>query len=38
MREQCLDRYPVDAERAKPATTIIDKPPTVEPALPGWPE
>jgi hypothetical protein len=39
MREQCLDRYPLNAEqRTKLATTVIDKPPTVEPALPGWPE
>jgi hypothetical protein len=39
MRQRCLDRYPLDAvERAALATTVIDKPPTVEPALPGWPE
>jgi len=39
MREQCLGRYPLNAEQRKTiATTVIDKPPTVEPALPGWPE
>jgi hypothetical protein len=39
MRQRCLDRYPLDAaERAARATTVIETPPTVEPALPGWPE
>jgi hypothetical protein len=38
MRRQCLDRYPADAaERAKLATTVIETPPSVEPAVPGWP-
>ncbi|WP_319452980.1 MULTISPECIES: hypothetical protein [unclassified Mycobacterium] len=39
MRQQCLDRYPLNADqRAKMATTVVDNPPTVEPAVPGWPE
>lgn len=39
MRQQCLDQYPLNAEQRKAiATTVIDKPATVEPALPGWPE
>jgi hypothetical protein len=39
MRQQCLAQYPLNAEqRMVIATTIIDAPPTVEPALPGWPE
>jgi hypothetical protein len=39
MRKQCLDRYPLNTEQRKAiATTVLDKPPTVEPALPGWPE
>ncbi|KAA0080738.1 hypothetical protein CIW52_24535 [Mycolicibacterium sp. P9-64] len=39
MRQQCLAQYPLNAEQRKAiATTVIDKPPTVEPALPGWPE
>jgi hypothetical protein len=39
MRQQCLDRYPLDAaQRATRATTVIDTAPPVEPALPGWPE
>jgi hypothetical protein len=39
MRQQCLAQYPLNAEQRRAiATTIIDKPPTVEPALPGWPE
>ena len=39
MRQQCLDRYPLDpAQRANRATTALDTPPPVEPALPGWPE
>jgi hypothetical protein len=39
MRQQCLAQYPLNAEQRKAiATTVVDKPPTVEPALPGWPE
>jgi hypothetical protein len=38
MRQQCLAQYPLNAEQRKAiATTVLDKPPTVEPALPGWP-
>jgi hypothetical protein len=38
MRRDCLDRYPLNvAERAARATTVIDTPPAVEPAVPGWP-
>ncbi|MHC9294197.1 hypothetical protein ACRCUN_17170 [Mycobacterium sp. LTG2003] len=38
MRQVCLDRYPMNAaEREKLATTVIDNPPPVEPATPGWP-
>ena len=37
MRQQCLDRYPLDAEqRAQRATTVLDHRPPVEPAVPGW--
>jgi hypothetical protein len=36
--ESTLERYPLDAEqRLKLATTVLDTPPTVEPAAPGWP-
>jgi hypothetical protein len=39
MRQQCLAQYPLNAEQRKAiATTVIDKPPAVKPALPGWPE
>lgn len=39
MRQQCLDRYPLDAEqRAQRATTVLDHRPLVEPAVPGWPD
>jgi hypothetical protein len=39
LRQQCLRQYPLNAEQRKAiATTVIDKPPTVKPALPGWPE
>jgi hypothetical protein len=39
MRQECLDRYPVDAtQRFKLATTVLDSPPPVEPATPGWPD
>jgi hypothetical protein len=39
MRQQCLAQYPLNAEQRKAiATTVIDAPPAVKPALPGWPE
>jgi hypothetical protein len=39
MRQQCLSRYPLNAEQRKAiATTVIDSPPPVKPAFPGWPE
>jgi hypothetical protein len=39
MRQQCLERYPAGAEvRFKLATTVLDSPPQVEPAKPGWPD
>lgn len=39
MRQQCLDSYPVNAaDRTKQATTVLDSPPAVQPAQPGWPE
>ncbi|MUM16524.1 hypothetical protein BI330_09040 [Mycobacterium sp. CBMA 623] len=38
-RQQCIDHYPLDrAQRTKLATTILDAPPPVEPAQPGWPQ
>jgi hypothetical protein len=38
MRQQCLDQSPLNAEQRKAiATTVVDKPPVVQPALPGWP-
>ncbi len=39
MRQQCLAQYPLNAEQRKAiATTVIDSPPAVKPAVPGWPE
>jgi hypothetical protein len=39
MRQQCLDQYPLDAaKRTARATTVVETPPPVDPALPGWPE
>jgi hypothetical protein len=39
MRQQCLAQYPLNAEQRKAiATTVLDAPPQVKPALPGWPE
>jgi hypothetical protein len=39
MRQQCLAQYPLNAEQRKAiATTVVDAPPAVKPALPGWPE
>jgi hypothetical protein len=39
MRQQCLARSPLNAEQRKAiATTVIDSPPTVKPAFPGWPD
>ncbi len=39
MRQRCLDRYPLDAaQRAARAQTTLVKPPTVNPATPGWPD
>jgi hypothetical protein len=39
MRQQCLAQYPLNAEQRKAiATTVIDAPPTVKPAFPGWPD
>lgn len=38
MRQQCLERYPLNAaERAQRATTVLVDPPRVEAAVPGWP-
>jgi hypothetical protein len=38
MRTQCLERYPSNAEqRIALATTVLDAPPPIEPAVPGWP-
>lgn len=38
MREECLARYPLNAEQRKAiATTPIDALPEVKPAAPGWP-
>jgi hypothetical protein len=39
IRQQCLDGLPMGVDqRAETASTVIDKPPAVEPAVPGWPE
>ncbi|WP_142282775.1 hypothetical protein [Mycobacterium aquaticum] len=39
MREECLIHYPLNAaERTKRATTVLDGLPTVQPAIPGWPD
>ena len=39
MRQQCLERYPLNAEqRAKQAKTVLVAPPQTEAADPGWPE
>ncbi|MEU0498720.1 hypothetical protein [Mycobacterium sp. NPDC006124] len=38
MRQQCLDRYPLDAAgRASRAQTAASTPPTMDPPVPGWP-